>query len=326
MRIPWFAMGRDYPVYDGWTMSSGVALDPRLLRAFTVLAEELHFGRAARRLHVAQPAVSQQLQRLEDQLGVRLFERSTQHVSLTAEGEAVLPYARQAVAAAAAVERAAQEAAGSIEATLAVGLSPGVHYLAERALARLAETDPHVRVGAIAANTGSVARQVADGTLEIGLGFATQPARGVRLEAIGEVPAVAAVASGHPLAGQRTVALRELAGRRLAQVDPLEGPGYNGAVRELCLEAGFEPELAERPAGPMAWETAVRSGECVGLTTRVSAASTLRGIRTIPLEERALFRIDLITPAAADGELSPPARSFAQAARAASQPVISAAS
>ena len=200
MRIPWFAMGRDYPVYDGSTMSSGGALDPRLLRAFTVLAEELHFGRAARRLHVAQPAVSQQLQRLEDQLGVRLFERSTQHVSLTAEGEAVLPYARQAVAAATAVERAAQEAAGSIEATLAVGLSPGVHYLAERALARLAETDPHVRVGAIAANTGSVARQVADGTLEIGLGFATQPARGVRLEAIAEVPAVAAVASAHPLA------------------------------------------------------------------------------------------------------------------------------
>jgi DNA-binding transcriptional LysR family regulator len=166
-----------------------------------VLAEELHFGRAARRLHVAQPAVSQQLQRLEDQLGVRLFERSTQHVSLAAEGEVVLPYARQAVAAAAAVERAAQEAAGSSEATLAVGLSLGVHYLAERALARLAETDPHVRVGAIAANTGSVARRVADGTLEIGLGFATQPAHGVRLEAIAEVPAVAAVASGHPLGG-----------------------------------------------------------------------------------------------------------------------------
>lgn len=307
-------------------MSSGGALDPRLLRAFTVLAEELHFGRAARRLHVAQPAVSQQLQRLEDQLGVRLFERSTQHVSLTAEGEAVLPYARQAVAAAAAVERAAREAAGSVEATLDVGLSPGVHYLAERALASLAESDPHVRVRAIAANTGSVARHVADGTLEVGLGFATAPIPGVRLEALADVPAVVAVATGHALASRTTVALRELSDRRFAQVDPLEGPGYNSAVRELCLEAGFEPELAGPPAGPMAWETAVRNGDCVGLTTRVSAVSTLRGIRTIPLEARAVFRVDLLTPAAADGELSPAARSFAAAARSTSRPVIPAAS
>jgi DNA-binding transcriptional LysR family regulator len=319
-------MARQYPVYDGWTMPSAGALDPRLLRAFTVLAEELHFGRAARRLHVAQPAVSQQLQRLEDQLGVRLFARSTQHVSLTAEGEALLPYARQAVAAAAAVERAAREAAGSLEATLEVGFSPGVHYLAERALARLSESDPQVRVHAIAANTGAVARQVADGKLEIGLGFATAPTRGVRLEAIAEVRAVVAVASGDPLASRRGVALRDLSGRRFAQVDPLEGPGYNGAVRELCLEAGFEPELQDRAAGPMAWETAVRTGGCVGLTTRVSAASTLRGIRTIRLEERAVFRIDLLTPAAAEGKLSPAAQGFAAAARNASLPVISAAS
>jgi DNA-binding transcriptional LysR family regulator len=294
-------------------MSSGGALDPRLLRAFTVLAEELHFGRAAERLYVAQPAVSQQLQRLEDQLGVRLFERSTQHVSLTPAGEAILPYARQAVAAAGAVERAARETLGSEDTTLDVGLSPGVHYLAERALASLAQSDPNIRVRAIAANTGSVARHVADGRLEVGLGFATAATPGVRLEAIAHVPAVAAFAGGDPLATRSSVALRELAGRRFAQVDPHDGPGYNDAVRELCREAGFEPGLADQASGPMAWETAVRSGDCVGLTTRVSAASSVRGIRTVELEEEALFRIDLLTPETADGQLSAPARRFADA-------------
>jgi LysR family transcriptional regulator, benzoate and cis,cis-muconate-responsive activator of ben and cat genes len=302
------------------------ALDPRLLKVFTVLAEELHFGRAAERLYVAQPAVSQQLQRLEDQLGARLFERSTQHVSLTPAGEAILPYARQAVAAAAAVERAAREAAASEEATLEVGLSPGVHYLAERALALLAESEPQIRVRAIAANTGSVARHVADGTLEIGLGFATAATPGVRLEALAHVPAVAAVATDDPFAARKNVALRELATRRFAQVDSHDGPGYNDAVRELCREAGFEPSLAEQASGPMAWETAVRSGDCVGLTTRVSAASTVRGIRTIELAEQALFRIDLLTPESADGRLSAAATSFAEAARAISGPVIRAAS
>jgi DNA-binding transcriptional LysR family regulator len=294
-------------------MSSAGAIDPRLLRAFTVLAEELHFGRAAERLYVAQPAVSQQLQRLEDQLGVRLFERSTQHVSLTPEGEAILPYARQAVAAAAAVERAAHEISAGDEATLDVGLSPGVHYLAERALASLAASDPHVRVRAIAANTGSVARHVAAGSLEIGLGFATAPTPGVRLEAVAHVPAVAAVASHDQLAARSSVALRELSGRSFAQVDPLDGPGYNEAVRELCRKAGFEPGVAGQASGPMAWETAVRSGDCVGLTTRVSAASTVRGIRTIELEDRALFRIDLLTPETADGRLSAAAQSFTAA-------------
>lgn len=294
-------------------MSSAGAIDPRLLRAFTVLAEELHFGRAAERLYVAQPAVSQQMQRLEDQLGVRLFERSTQHVSLTPEGEAILPYARQAVAAAAAVERAAREISAGDEATLDVGLSPGVHYLAERALASLAASDPQVRVRAIAANTGSVARHVADGSLEIGLGFATAPTPGVRLEAVAHVPAVAAVASHDQLAARRSVALRELSGRSFAQVDPLDGPGYNEAVRDLCREAGFEPGVAGQASGPMAWETAVRSGDCVGLTTRVSAASTVRGIRTIELEDQALFRIDLLTPETAEGRLSAAARSFTAA-------------
>ena len=294
-------------------MSSGGALDPRLLRAFTVLAEELHFGRAAERLYVAQPAVSQQLQRLEDQLGVRLFERSTQHVSLTPAGEAILPYARQAVAAAAAVERTAREVGDGDAATLDVGLSPGVHYLAERALASLAESDPHVRVRAIAANTGSVARHVADGTLEIGLGFATAPTPGVRLEPIAQVPAVAAVANHDELAARKSVTLRELSGRSFAQVDPLDGPGYNEAVRELCRDAGFEPGVADQPAGPMAWETAVRSGDCVGLTTRVSAASTVRGIRTIELQDEALFRIDLLTPETGEGRLSAAAQSFADA-------------
>ena len=198
--------------------------------------------------------------------------------------------------------------------------------LAERALARLAESEPQIRVRAIAANTGSVAQHVADGTVEIGLGFASAATPGVRLEAIAHVPAVAAVAADDPVAARESVALAELAGRRFAQVDAHDGPGYNDAVRELCREAGFEPALADQASGPMAWETAVRGGDCVGLTTRVSAASTVRGIRTIELEEQALFRIDLLTPETAEGRLSAAARSFAEAARAVSGPVIRAAS
>jgi DNA-binding transcriptional LysR family regulator len=290
-------------------------LDPRLLHAFTLLAEELHFGRAARRLHVAQPAISQQLQRLEAQLGVRLFERSRHHVELTKAGEAILPYARQAIAAASAVRRAARSAGGDADARLRVGLSPGAHYLAERVLARLAEADSRVRVQAITDNTGTIARHVADGRLEIALGFASAATPGVCVEGLTEAPAVVAVACTHRLAGKPTVRLHELADQRFAGVDPYDGAGYNDAVRALCRSAGFEPHLSERSTGPMAWETAVRSNGCVGLTTRMSAASTLRGISTVPLAEGGAFRIDLLTPETAGDSLSPAAQRFAAAAR-----------
>ena len=73
-------------------------LDPRLLRHFVAVAEELHFGRAAARLYVAQQALSRDVARLERDLGVPLFVRSTRRVSLTPEGEQLLPRARQLLA------------------------------------------------------------------------------------------------------------------------------------------------------------------------------------------------------------------------------------
>src|SRR3954453_15467953 len=74
-------------------------LDPRLLRAFLTVADELHFTRAAARLYVAQQALSRDIRRLERELGVALFVRTTRQVALTADGERLLPYARQVLAA-----------------------------------------------------------------------------------------------------------------------------------------------------------------------------------------------------------------------------------
>ena len=171
-------------------------LDPRLLATFVVLAEELHFGRAARRLFLAQPAITQRLQRLERQLGVALLVRTRHDVTLTPAGLAILPYARQAVSAADAVARVAREASSGDGATLRLGLSPGVHYLAERALADVAD----VRVRALADNTGVIAREVAAGRLDLGFGFATDDVPGVRVEPLRDEPAIVALDARHPLA------------------------------------------------------------------------------------------------------------------------------
>src|SRR5215216_1612531 len=144
-----------------------MTLDPRLLRAFVVLAEELHFGRAAARLYVTQPALSQQIARLERQLDVRLLDRSPHHVRLSEAGQALLEPARRAVRATHAAEAAARAFADGHEGELTLGFSPGAHYIAQAALAELTRQRPAVRVRARQDNTGVLVRLVAAGELQI---------------------------------------------------------------------------------------------------------------------------------------------------------------
>jgi DNA-binding transcriptional LysR family regulator len=288
-----------------------MTLDPRLLRPFVALADELHFGRAAARLHVSQPALSQQIARLERQVGVRLFERTRAHVELTAAGAAMLPSARVAVEAAAAAQEAARGEGGELR----LGLSPGAHYLAQPLLAEFGRRRPDVRVRASQDSSGALAEQVARGRLELALGFCTEAREGVVCEWLRDEPVVVAVASGHPLAGRGRVALAELAAETLALVDVRDGAGYNRAVVALCRAAGFEPGTRPDPSGPMAWETAVRSEGCVGLTTRSSAPSTARDVRLVELEPAATFPLELVRPAAPEAAWRPAARAFAEIAR-----------
>jgi DNA-binding transcriptional LysR family regulator len=287
--------------------------DPRLLQSFVVLAETLHFGRAAQRLHVTQPTLSQRIHRLERQLGVTLLERSSRRVALSEAGAAVLEHARAAVAASAAVDAFAEEHRAGHRGELRLGFSPGVHYLAQRVLTDL---DPRVRVSARQENTGILCELVARAELEIALGFSPAPRPGVVVEELAEEPALVAVRADHPIARRETVALSDLAAQTFALVDAADGPGYNAAVRERCRAAGFEPRTPANPHGPLAWETAVRSGGCVGLTTRSAAAGTVRDVRLIPLRPPVTFAIALLHA----GTLGPAARAFAGAARARARP------
>jgi DNA-binding transcriptional LysR family regulator len=281
-------------------------MDPRLLRPFVVLAEELHFGRAAERLHITQPALSQQIARLERQLAVRLLERTTHRVELSEAGRAVLEPARAAVRAADAAAAAARAHADGEAGELTLGFSPGAHYVAQAALARLARERPALRVRARQDNTGVLVRLVAAGELEVALGFCAEPAAGVERTVAQEERAVLAVGERHPLARHDAVALADLAGETFALVDAQDGAGYNAAVREHCRAAGFEPRTLPDPHGPLAWETAVRLNGCVGLTTRASSASTAQGVRLLRVEPPVAFAIHLLTGTA----LAPGARAF----------------
>jgi DNA-binding transcriptional LysR family regulator len=289
--------------------------DPRLLRPFVVLADELHFGRAAERLDITQPALSQQIKRLELQLGVRLFARTRARVELTEAGEAVLAPARVAVEAAETIDDLARGFGRGEVGELRLGISPGAHYVAQALLEEFARRRPQIRVRASQDNSGALAGQIAAGRLEVALGFCTAPTVGVLREPLLEEPAVVAVAAGHRLAKRRAVTLRELSEETFALVDGQDGRGYNRAVVSLLRGAGFEPRTVPDPQGPMAWETAVRAQGCVGLTTRSAAASTARGIRLLRLDPPTTFQLELLQPAAPEDARRPAGRAFAELAR-----------
>lgn len=141
-----------------------MAVELRQVRYFLAVAESRHFGRAAERLHVVQPAVSQQISRLERELGVQLFNRDTRNVSLTAEGTAFLGHAREMLAAAERAAAAVREArqAGRI---LRVGTGSGLGDLLGAVLAELSATYPDLRVELIRVKEPERLRELAAGRL-----------------------------------------------------------------------------------------------------------------------------------------------------------------
>jgi DNA-binding transcriptional LysR family regulator len=293
-----------------------MSLDPRLLRSFVILAEELHFSRAAERLHMSQPALSQQIRRLELQLGLEMFERTRSSVRLSEGGRAILGPARTAVNAVESVEEVAGAVARGERGELRLGFSPGVHYVAQAILAEAGRRLPAVRTRARQDSSGALAREVAGGELELALGFCAEPRTGIVCERLFEEPAVLAVGTGHRLASRRRpVRLDELRHETFALVDPHDGPGYNRAVVARCRDAGFEPRVVADPHGPMAWETAVRLDGRVGLTTRSAAASTARDLRLLDLGDEVVFPLQLVRPSFPLASLKPVARAFRTVAR-----------
>jgi DNA-binding transcriptional LysR family regulator len=293
-----------------------MSLDPRLLPSFVVLAEELHFSRAGARLHMTQPALSQQIKRLELQLGVEVFERTRSSASLSDGGRAILGAARSAVRAAESVEEIAAAVARGERGELRLGFSPGLHYIAQAVLAEAGRRLPAVRIRARQDSSGALSEEVAEGELELALGFCAEPRAGTVCERLLVEPAVLAVGAGHRLASRRRpVRFEELRRETFALVDPRDGFGYNRAVIVRCKDAGFEPRVAADPHGPMAWETAVRMDGCVGLTTRSAAASTARDLRLLELRDEVSFPLQLVRPALPLASLKPVARAFRQVAR-----------
>jgi DNA-binding transcriptional LysR family regulator len=214
----------------------------RQLRYFVAVAEELHFGRAAESMHIVQSAVSQQIRRLERELGVDLFDRSPRRVRLTAAGECFLPEARTVLEA----ERRARAAVAAFTseraAVLRLGTSTGLGEHLDRVLDAFAELAPGVGVELVSAPAAERLGQVAGGRLDAAfVRGGDGPVPGVRILPLWPDPLVAAIPARHPLAGASGVALADLAPLALRLTPRRNNPALVDLVLTACAAAGFEP-------------------------------------------------------------------------------------
>jgi DNA-binding transcriptional LysR family regulator len=214
----------------------------RQLQFFVTLAEELHFGRAAAREHIVQSALSQQIQRLERELGVRLLDRSTHHVALTPAGAAFLAEARQVLASAQRAAAAAQEA-GDPAPSLQVGIVDAGYDSMPQILRAVQGRFSELEIHQVEACVPEQFTFLADGRIDVGFGRASHApsyvaSKLVRLDRLGIL-----VPDSHPFAALASVPVPMLATEPLLLSPDGRAPEFNQFVAELCRSAGFVPTL-----------------------------------------------------------------------------------
>ncbi len=213
------------------------------VRYFVAVAEERHFTRAAERLAVAQPSVSRQIQKLEEELGTTLFHRMRGNIALTPAGEALLPWARRVLDDLESARSEVRELAELRRGRLSVGATPSLSTaLLPPTLARFHAAHPGVDLVLREAGSRDLVSECEQGTLDIALVILP-----VRHDVLATTPLlreelVVAVPRQHPLAGRRSIALGELRGVPLVMFR--DGYDLRSATLAACRQAGFEPTFA----------------------------------------------------------------------------------
>jgi DNA-binding transcriptional LysR family regulator len=211
-----------------------MTVELRQLRYFIAVAEELHFTRAAERLRIAQPALSQQVAKLERDTGVELFHRTRRQVELSAAGQAMLRPARQAVAEASAAVEAAQRAARGETGHLRIGfIESAAMTFVPQAVRRFSATRPEVGLSLSELSVDAQVEGLRSGLLDIGILRLPASTEGLALGFLADEHLVVVLADSHPLAERKRISARSLAGEPLVLLAREMVPGLYDQIISL---------------------------------------------------------------------------------------------
>jgi DNA-binding transcriptional LysR family regulator len=247
-------------------------MELRHLRYFVTVAEELHFGRAAARLSIVQPSLSQQIQQLEDELGFPLLYRTKRFVELTDAGKVFLSEAKHVLAQVHEAKRAAQRAYRGEMGRLVVGyISSSTYDLLPMMLRVYRERFPDVEVGLRELTTQEQLRALEEEYIHVGLLRLPISAPRINVEVVRREPIVCVLPEKHPLAGRERVAVSLLADEPFVLQSRQRGAGYYVQLMKLCLAAGFSPNVIQ---------------EVTEMHTIVSLVAAGLGVSLVPLSAR----------------------------------------
>ena len=224
-------------------------LELRQLRVFLTVASELHFSRAARRLHVSQPALSQQIRALEKTLGAALFDRSSRATELTAAGRALLDAAPRVLFEA---ERArslvAQAASGAVGLLVVGSVGTALASITPRILRSMRESFPDLQLEVSQQDTSAQLVALADGRLDVGLVREAEPSTEVAVEHLVSEPLLAALPDDHRLAGLEEIDPAELADEPFVLWPRTLGMAFFDIITAYCRGHGFSPRIVAEGA------------------------------------------------------------------------------
>ncbi|MEU6641952.1 LysR family transcriptional regulator [Saccharomonospora sp. NPDC046836] len=214
----------------------------RDLQYLVVLADELSFSRAADRLNISQPTLSQTVQRLEKRVGGRLIERTTRRSRLTRAGETLVEGARQVLADLVRLEEMTRDAAAGRTAGIRVGsVNPAMRRLMPRILRAVREDVPDVRVSLHPSSSHTQLRHLVDGQLDAGILRSHDAPAGLAVEPLMHEPLFAAVPREHPLAATGVSVIADLDGEDFVMAPRERNPAFYDELIRLLSEAGCSP-------------------------------------------------------------------------------------
>lgn len=251
-------------------------MELRHFRYFVAVAEELHFGRAAERLHMAQPPLSQQIRQLEVEIGFALFRRTKRSVQLTEAGQLFLDRVRVIFAQVdQAIEIGRQASRGDLGQMVVGFVGSAAYNVLPPILQSMRTQVPGVGLELRELTTVQQLQWVAEGNIDVG--FVRPPVNlpGLESEVIFQEPLMMALPECHPLCQDETVAVRSLRNEPFIQFPRVLAPGLYDPIISLCQQAGFSPNVVQ---------------EAIQMQTIVSLVAAEMGVAIVPASLQNLQR------------------------------------
>lgn len=263
-------------------------IELRHLRYFIAVAEELHFGRAAARLNISQPPLSQQIQMLEQQVGARLLARTNRSVALTPAGRQFLADSRQILSgvddAAARAARLHQGETGELR----IGFTSSAPFISavSTTLSLFRSRFPDVHIQTREINTREQIAPLNEGALDLGLMRNTQLPDTLAWQRILREPLMAMIPGDHPLAASAAVTLAKLAREPFVFFDPHVGTGLYDDILGIMRRYGLAPVMAQEVGEAMTIIGLVAAGLGVSILPASFKRVQLSEMRWVPIVEK----------------------------------------